>query len=196
MDNYILRVEKSLNQEECKKLINFFHDKRISQFKEKGPKNKFCKDRNIHFYEFISVNVATSPFVNALQLGLQRYKDKYSFLKTRCFEVSKVCNLQKYKVGKSYSREHDENSSGLISDSFRMLAWLFYLNTIEKGGGTCFPQQDLNIKASEGDLYIWPAGWTHSHYGEQAEDSEKYIITGWCNYLNEGQRKLKSKTLI
>ena len=196
MDNHILRVEGSLGKEECEKMRNIFHDKRISQFKDKGPKNKYCKDRNIYYYEFISVNVATSPFLKSLQSGLKIYIDKYSFLKTRAFEISDVCNIQRYKPGKSYSREHDENSSGLVSESFRMLAWMFYLNTVENGGGTCFPQQDLKVKAREGDLYIWPAGWTHSHYGLYSEVSEKYIITGWCNYLNEKQREMKLNTTL
>ena len=190
MDNYIFRVEKSLNKDDCVRLIDIFKDKSFSNYIEKGPKNKYCEDRNFYFYESISLNVLTAPFVSALKLGLKQYVEKYPFLKTRCFEISKVCNLQKYNLGQSYTREHDENSSGVASHSSRMIAWMFYLNTIENGGGTFFPQQNLKTKAMEGDLYIWPAGWTHSHYGLNAEKSKKFIITGWCNYLTDEKRKL------
>ena len=42
---------------------------------------------------------------------------------------------------------------------------LVYLNDIKKDGGTYWPQQRFTTKPRAGDLYIWPAGWTHSHMG-------------------------------
>ena len=59
---------------------------------------------------------------------------------------------------------------------------MIYLNTINKGGGTHWPQQEFTTKARVGDLYIWPAGWTHSHKGIVAPEEEKYIITGWSSF--------------
>lgn len=71
--------------------------------------------------------------------------------------------------------------------SQRVLAWMIYLNTIENNGGTYFPQQEFTADATEGDLLIWPAGWTHSHYGIKAEASEKYIISGWVEFVEENR---------
>ena len=68
-------------------------------------------------------------------------------------------------------------------NSRRVLGWMFYLNDIKKDGGTCWPQQNFTTKPRAGDLYIWPAGWTHSHYGICAPEETKYIITGWCSFL-------------
>ena len=64
----------------------------------------------------------------------------------------------------------------------RVLAWMVYLNDIKKDGGTRWPQQNFTSKPRSGDLYIWPAGWTHSHYGVPALKETKYIVTGWCSF--------------
>ena len=58
-----------------------------------------------------------------------------------------------------------------------------YLNTINYKGGTIWPQQNFISSPKEGDLYIWPAGWTHSHYGMAAPEETKYILTGWCSFV-------------
>ena len=62
-------------------------------------------------------------------------------------------------------------------DCRRVLGWMIYLNDCD--GGTRWPQQRFTTKPRQGDLYIWPAGWTHSHYGLPSKQ-EKYILTGWC----------------
>jgi prolyl 4-hydroxylase len=32
-----------------------------------------------------------------------------------------------------------------------------------------------------GKTLIWPAEWTHAHYGSILKKNEKYIITGWID---------------
>ena len=68
-------------------------------------------------------------------------------------------------------------------DALRVLAWMFYLNDIKHKGGTCWPQQRFTSKPRAGDLYIWPSGWTHSHYGIPAPKENKYFISGWCSLM-------------
>ena len=65
----------------------------------------------------------------------------------------------------------------------RVFAWMIFLNTIEKGGGTYFKYQDIIAEPVAGDFYIWPAGWTHFHKGIKAPKEKKYILTGWYIYI-------------
>ena len=60
----------------------------------------------------------------------------------------------------------------------RMLAWMIYLNDIKYKGGTCWPQQHYTSKPRAGDLYVWPANWTHSHYGVSAPKEIKILKNG------------------
>ena len=34
-----------------------------------------------------------------------------------------------------------------------------------------------------GNFYIWPDYWTHFHKGVVALKEEKFILTGWINYV-------------
>ena len=100
--------------------------------------------------------------------------------------IDSLCNLQRYKPGNSYSKEHCENTGE--PNQFRNLAWMIYLNDIKSGGGTFFPNQDLTLKPIAGDLYIWPACWTHTHYGMPADKEVKYIVTGWCRFFSQKEK--------
>ena len=48
--------------------------------------------------------------------------------------IDSLCNLQRYKPGNSYLKEHYENTGE--PNQFRNLAWMIYLNDIKSGGGT------------------------------------------------------------
>ena len=58
-----------------------------------------------------------------------------------------------------------------------------YLNDVPKGG-TEFFYQKITSPAKKGLTLIWPAEFTHLHKGQIAKQ-EKYIITGWYNYIKE-----------
>ena len=121
-----------------------------------------------------------------LAAGLEKYKKIYPGLDTsvRRWSLFLTCQLMKYEPGDAYWQEHCENDgSGHISE--RLMGWMIYLNDIQEGGGTMFTQQNFIARPREGDLYIWPAAWTHLHKRIVAPKEYKYIITGWCNYLKE-----------
>jgi len=88
-------------------------------------------------------------------------------------------NLQKYDPGEGYVVSHCENDG----DNKRILAWMFYLNSIKDQGGTHFDQYNRTLKAKEGRLAIWPAYWTHFHRGIVSKTETKYIATGWCSFV-------------
>ena len=57
---------------------------------------------------------------------------------------------------------------------------MIYLNDAQCG--TCFPHQDVILIPKQGDLWVWPAFWTHAHRGEVPNIGDKYIATGWCEF--------------
>ena len=61
---------------------------------------------------------------------------------------------------------------------------MIYLNDVTDGGQTYFPQQRRKIKPRVGDLYVWPAYFTHPHKGLISKTQTKYIATGWCHFIN------------
>lgn len=181
MNNHIYIYKKALSSIQCKALVELFEKKNK---KYRGPMNSYCKKNDIYFYDFIELEFKTSIFSNILAAHLFKYKFIHKFLGSRekMWGPSPKCNLQRFLPGNSYYIEHCEHESERNS-SLRILGWMFYLNDIEEDGETFFPQQNIKIKPEVGKLCIWPAGWTHSHYGISAKKELKYIVTGWCQYL-------------
>ena len=71
-----------------------------------------------------------------------------------------------------------------------MLAWMIYLNDVTDGGYTEFPCQDKKIQPRAGDALVWPAFFTHAHKGITSKTQTKYIVTGWCEYLERKKLEL------
>ena len=90
--------------------------------------------------------------------------------------------LMKYEPNNYYNIIHCENN-GSPEHYKRVFAFMIFLNDIKKGGGTKFIYQNFVAKPKAGDFYIWHAYWTHLHQVVNAPKENKYIITGWVEYI-------------
>ena len=90
-------------------------------------------------------------------------------------------NLQHYKPGEGFYNWHSERATA-GAGSERVLAWMFYLNNINTGGGTEFYHFNHTEKPEQGKIVIFSSEWIHVHKGEIAPFEDKYILTGWCGF--------------
>ena len=180
LDKYIFKKSKAVDLKTC--------DHIISVFEKSNPKLD-----ELHDYYLVLGRLDTIKFnylLPILMKSLREYCSKHPFLGARQekFALESEFNIQKYLPGTCYQQridnkkydghmEHGKNEW----DCRRILGWMVYLNDIKKYGGTYWPQQRFTTKPRAGDLYIWPAGWTHSHMGIVAPNEIKYILTGWCS---------------
>lgn len=173
--DFIFKREKCLTKEQCKTIIEHFENSKkiVTQRNYLLVPGFSCGDVNRDTFSFLFKSLQ-GPFVE--------YCEEYSFLKKLYYPwgLDGLYNIQKYEPGNSYPGEHMEHGN-VDPDQRRILAWMIYLNDIHDDGGTCWPQQNFTATPREGDLYIWPAGWTHSHYGIVSNTETKYIMTGWCS---------------
>jgi prolyl 4-hydroxylase len=61
--------------------------------------------------------------------------------------------------------------------SNRYLVFLWYLNDVETGGETEFPQLDFRVSARAGRLLMFPPYWMYQHAGVAPQSSDKYILS-------------------
>ncbi|WP_224364981.1 2OG-Fe(II) oxygenase [Hyalangium versicolor] len=93
-----------------------------------------------------------------------------------------VLNVQKYLKGSSgYPHWHSEiyPKDANCEQLHRVLAFQFYLNDVTEGGETEFYYQQRKVESKQGRMLIFPAGFTHTHRGNQPVSGDKYIITSW-----------------
>jgi prolyl 4-hydroxylase len=121
-------------------------------------------------------------YKNELLKCLKQYTSKYKFAdNVEFYGINHRPKIQYYDKGWGFYKWHIEND-GNPSVINRHLVFSTYLNDVENGG-TQFLYQDYVTKARKGSTIIFPAGWTHAHKGQISENQEKYIITGWFNFL-------------
>ena len=122
--------------------------------------------------------------------AIHKCAEEYTHLYPHCVEghsnwqANPVFNLQYYPPGNHYSVWHCENN-GDTRYSKRILAFMTYLNTVFKGGETEFLYQDIKFSPTKGNTLIWPAYFTHTHRGIPAPIEDKFIITGWFEYVDQ-----------
>ena len=180
MPDFIEVYDNALTSKDCKNIIKDFesnpdrHDTRVH------VKGRECTT------VFRAFNNTQDQKTNEIVLGgLKKPIDDYVRTHSRLInDVAPMMpffgyNVQKYTPGKAYHKSHCENDGVAFQ---RVLAWMFYLNDVTDKGGTRFPRHNLTLKARAGDLYIWPAYFTHSHYGISSPTQVKYIATGWVNF--------------
>lgn len=92
------------------------------------------------------------------------------------------CKVQKTSPSGGYHNWHSEHTNELCSKE-TLLAFMVYLNDVEDGGETEFLYQSLRVKPIRNRLVLWPAGFTHLHRGNPPLKGDKYIVTGWINYI-------------
>ena len=181
---------KILNDQLCKDIIVFF--KNNPNLHKKGSTIGNTINEKIKKSTDLTINPDSLKhkdyqifveYFNHLNKCFLDYKGQFPFLKTFANKTSiGPFNIQKYSSGDHFSQLHCERTS--MSTLHRLFAWMTYLNDVddEDGGTTDFDYYNIKVKPECGKTLIWPAEWTHAHYGSVLKKNEKYIITGWIDF--------------
>jgi hypothetical protein len=91
--------------------------------------------------------------------------------------------VQYYGPNDGYYEWHTERTSAQPHEQNRHIVYMVYLNDVTDAGGTEFHHQNLIVQPVKGKSLIWPADWTHTHRGIPSPTQDKYILTGWFEFL-------------
>ena len=195
MNEYIIQFEHSIPFPLCTDIINLFEkqeDKYIGcTLGGVNTKIKDTTDYNIpknneiwnkiekYLYKELSEKIILyQKKINNKDGYNNNYDNKFShFFDSKLFTHNFM--IQKYtkKTGKYvYHNDFDINFE---YKSYRVITFLWYLNTIDDGGETEFFGGDFKIKPECGKLVLFPAAWSFPHSGKMPISDNKYIITGW-----------------
>lgn len=194
--DFIGIYKNAFTVEECKKSIELF---------EIYHKNGYTYDRN-HLTEDNFLNVKNDLSIDVFPMTEldcneqfiksfhQRFYDylypiynhQYPILQVLQKHGSKHIKIQKTFPSQGYHIWHCEHNSSLYSN-LRILSWILYLNDVDEGGETEFIYQSIRFKPEIGTLILFPAYFTHTHRGNPPLSGEKYIATGWIEYLSTNE---------
>lgn len=155
--------------------------------KQLGGNHITQRDQSL-FYDQMSDAIAsgrTREIVNAINGDiLDSWLEKYPVIDSGTYEELFVSNIKVQRTSPQggYHNFHSEHCN-LLNSKHTLLAFMLYLNDVYDGGETEFLYQSLRLKPRKNRFVLWPAGFTHLHRGNPPLKSDKYIVTGWIEYV-------------
>ena len=101
------------------------------------------------------------------------------------WRITDGVNIQHYQPSEAYYGWHNERGTCIEPMGSRHLAFMTYLNDVDDAGETEFLYQGIKVQPRKGLTLIWPVDWTHTHRGIASPTKDKYIVTGWYNFVQE-----------
>jgi prolyl 4-hydroxylase len=83
--------------------------------------------------------------------------------------------LKRYRPNSAERFQLHFDAINHLSNRYVVLLW--YLNDVERGGGTRFPKLGVEIAARAGRLLMFPPYWMYQHEGLPPESGDKYILS-------------------
>jgi hypothetical protein len=128
--------------------------------------------------------LAEKYILQNLQLVADAYIEKYRYANGfSAWRIIEPPNIQYYPPGGGYKQWHTERGNNISPMVARHLVFMTYLNDVDDCGETEFYYQKLKIKPEKGLTLIWGVDWMFTHRGIPSPSQEKYIVTGWYNYV-------------
>jgi hypothetical protein len=191
IENFVLQYDNLFSANECHQFIDSFNrmDRAgftLSRQKQENISSTVKKDDQYYFSDIVSgmeldisdmapFRMFSEKFWSAVYPA---YSEEYGILNNGFAHMTiRLAKIQKTEIGGGYHVWHCEDGDPNVMR--RVLTFILYLNDVDDGGETEFLYYPKRVKAKQGRLILWPAGFTHTHRGNPPLSNTKYIMTGW-----------------
>lgn len=192
IEDFIGIYDAVLDSTDCFKIIDTFENMKKAgftrtrqQLNEGQPHEKQDESLTPFSDDYITLpgtNTVVSKLIEKLWECYEDYCKTYSILNSKYKVGILGLKIQKTNPGEGYHVWHYENPGRVFSH--RQMAFMYYLNNVDEGGETEFLYLKKRVNPIEGRLLLWPAGFTHTHRGNQPLTGSKYIVTGWIEQFD------------
>lgn len=185
---YIYSNNNSISKELCADIIDMFEkeDGKYEGITFSGL-NKKVKDTTDFIIPKVSEkwNKISSFLTDELTRNLSIYLKQLNNNINTDLSIFKdtELNIQHFQIQR-YTKNvgkyiyHDDSFIDVKENKYRIITFLWYLNTVNEGGETEF-NGNILVKPEVGKLILFPATWTFPHCGKMPISNNKYILTGW-----------------
>lgn len=209
LDKFVYQKQNSISPELCKTIIEYFEEEenKYQGITSSGlnvsiknttdfliPPESFCEESgspetmnkwtNICkiLNEQLQENI--NDYMRDLKSNDSFVSDNYRLLNAS-YLTEDTYQIQKYQKGEGKYIYHNDFNVQWDRRQYRVITFLWYLNTISEGGETEILGEIL-VKPEAGKLLLFPACWTFPHRGKVPISHDKYIITGWF-YITDNE---------
>ena len=184
----MLYVERGvLSQEQCDEMIKYFWDNpqlhddgKVEHFKDGEYKGKLVnKDhKNCTQFMFDPGHKYANLMTEVIQNAYMKYREKFPIIPSKDLAILDY-TIRCYPKGEGIFKTHVDQVNGTIS---RLFGCIIYLNDVEEGGETFFPDWNIGCKCEMGKILLFPCNWIFPHGSNVNISHDKYILTAFINY--------------
>jgi prolyl 4-hydroxylase len=180
---FIAVYDDVLSPDFCRSIIDNFHECAALQQRNGAGVREGLEDSS--WTELNITALADAAFRLFFEQTVQIYFERYNrelALSRPLSPVQKTSDL----MMKWYRAEHQDrfqiHFDSIRAVSNRYLVFLWYLNDVQEGGETYFPDIGVSVTARAGRLLIFPPYWMFQHAGMPPRSGDKYIISSYALY--------------
>jgi hypothetical protein len=156
---------------------------RWNQSQTTGGVNLYSRHSDQIYFEPTSPPVEHEPILLFAQNCLDDYcKARPEAGAVPPFGFREGYNILRYKPGEAYHATHSDG--GVPELRYRHVTLCVYLNNVESGGETEFPNQNLKISPQKGKAIIFPAHWAYQHRSLPASTA-RYVFNIFYGFLEQ-----------
>jgi prolyl 4-hydroxylase len=185
LHHYLRVYDADLSSPLCRKLIDSFAA--LERFQQYNGRNL---RRGLEDSEWTELNVTrlSDPgflgmFRGFIDRALARYNaDVGLTIPIPNSSATSDLIMKRYRSGGDERFQLHFDAIHHLASRYLVLMW--YLNDVEAGGETCFPQLDRTVSPREGRLLMFPPYWMYQHEGKAPQSGEKYILSTYLMFTS------------
>ena len=176
--HYIRVYDNNLEPELCRKMLESFSS--LERFQRPNGRGIHRGLEDSAWTELNVTRLADAAFLAMFRGLIDGAFERYNRELGLAIDVPNSMNLadlmlKRYRPGQN--ERFQLHFDAVYQKADRYLVFLWYLNEVEHGGETVFPQLDVTIRPAPGRLLIFPPFWMYQHEGRPPLSGDKYIIS-------------------
>ena len=184
MERYIKTYPKIFSKQECSGIVEYFNiqelNNNLTHTKLEGHRN--FDELNLNDFPKETHDTQLSIY-DRFKYVLQQYKEEtrlHEHAWPEKFKFEEI-RIKRYRMDRGNFLDHVD--VGSLDSAMRFLVLFVYLNDVEEGGETEFPDLDLTVTPKCGTMLLFPATWTYLHRGNIPISNDKFILGSYLHYV-------------
>ncbi len=178
--HYIRIYDEDLPQDMCTRMVQSFQT--LARFHTPNGRGYRAGLENSAWTEVNVTRLSDAGFLgffrNKMDVALARYnRDVGLGIPIPNSPKSADLILKRYRPGGAESFERHFDSINEVCNRYLVMIW--YLNDVETGGETNFPQLETSVRPQAGRLLVFPPYWMYQHEGLPPVSGDKYIVSSY-----------------
>jgi prolyl 4-hydroxylase len=178
LSRYVQCFDHAIEPAMCAEMVDSFE--KLARFHARNGRGVMTQLEDSAWTELNVSKVADAKLKDFFHGQIFHFLDRYNEAVKLTLPIpsrSRVENLRIKRYDVAGGDQFQPHFDSMDYTSNRYLVFIWYLNDVNEGGETDFPDLGVRIAARAGRLLMFPPYWMFQHAGLPPRSNDKYIIS-------------------